>query len=1399
MAKTKIPNSAELFSQFKTDSKTGKTTEDILNTQYENLSARLGAVGAPVDDRGPVGRLLNLEQNQGMLMDIFEVIDRPGQAVKGAIVGAATGRGVMEGFVEGLAGQSDRTGLEFLEETGALSQNQIDTMGGVEKFVVNLTTDIVTDPLTYIPAGAIKRVLDKLNPFEIEQTLPKLIANVEEAANIKRQYISQTADELVAGGMDQTKAVVEAKKRAGLIETDQLDDIIKENATGLNDIRKKIDELRAKGLDDDTIYKSLSPKETELAGLDDFLKKFDQVVDDLKIAKGQYKVARRGGSAPGVEDINVYMDVDGEWFQVAGIEVKQSGKGFARGKTVKMAKGATQNVVDFGSNVKLTDESKKLIQDNYSNVMITVGTGKKARQISVAEAVTNLIEGAEKGKKGSINLFKEGMVSADDITKIEAAAREVLRNAGWDYMYIVANDGSHGFVHFADIIDNIDVKASFRASEAAQKPGKAAKEIQTRMFIDLNLKTMGTTPSAYDDIFNEVFRTVQGSGETIKVKVGFLDWAAEKNFAFSGVAKRLQQARDKFYAAFNAFFDISEDTTSQLRRMSAESQMYIHNEGTRLIAIQEEALKRNPNANVIIKELMDLDAKFVNGKVVVPVSYVNVDSALKNYLDNFLGNGQAMYLPVYGKQAHNVRNTAANAMDNINTAVRSQTGIDDAFKWIEKDGLYSLELNMLSPEEFKYLMGKPEFRSALNQTNIRMGTKSLPTEFEEFYMNNADIVDMYKKTQDDIIQTFIDELGVDNLPDFIKTSNGYARRILSDKGAEFLKASQPLARSKFLTEGVDFLKGRQYFGTDLDVNRALQVFNDLDFDFFDPNITNSLADLLRVAVTKNENGRVLNIILNGSNRKGTSLFQVIDNAKEASLGPSYTYINSFNEEFSKMYKNLSIPDQQVFNRYLTAQGFKDGKAIAIHNTAFDTLKRIEKAYVEVPELLKGYDKAVNTWKGLNLITPSFHLNSFLGNSTNMYLVGMGIADQGTYLPRSTKDLTEYNRILTTINEGIMSGLGRDDVLRNMSVGDKEVYDRLLRYFQSGASMKGRGTLDIGAVGKTLQEGGQKNLYDKLLAANFSLAENIDEVQRFALFSWAYDKEIANLKRAGGLSDMAMELKAARTAEHKVMESLFDYSHFTSFERDVMKRIIPFYTFMKNNLTFQMRNLLTNPQQYGKLGRAHKYYVSDIAGLTDEDMPDYARDNLWLPIPLNISRGDKETVTFLKANLPPGEFAELIESRGARLVSSLTVPLKLPIELALNRDIFTGQEIKEFQGQKDQMAPGTGFASFLRDEQGALAFSSDPVIQKIANDLGFRVPARYITTALGIVDSAAGYKDPKDAFAEAMNSLGLLSIREAEQVRVTNLYQALEKYRAAEKRWEQETGMNLPSKRELGLP
>jgi hypothetical protein len=41
---------------------------------------------------------------------------------------------------------------------------------------------------------------------------------------------------------------------------------------------------------------------------------------------------------------------------------------------------------------------------------------------------------------------------------------------------------------------------------------------------------------------------------------------------------------------------------------------------------------------------------------------------------------------------------------------------------------------------------------------------------------------------------------------------------------------------------------------------------------------------------------------------------------------------------------------------------------------------------------------------------------------------------------------------------------------------------------------------------------------------------------------------------------------------------FDYSDLTPFERNVMKNVIPFYTFMRNNLPYQVQMALTQPNK-----------------------------------------------------------------------------------------------------------------------------------------------------------------------------------------------------------------------------
>jgi hypothetical protein len=180
------------------------------------------------------------------------------------------------------------------------------------------------------------------------------------------------------------------------------------------------------------------------------------------------------------------------------------------------------------------------------------------------------------------------------------------------------------------------------------------------------------------------------------------------------------------------------------------------------------------------------------------------------------------------------------------------------------------------------------------------------------------------------------------------------------------------------------------------------------------------------------------------------------------------------------------------------------------------------------------------------------------------------------------------------------------------------------------------------------------------------------------------------------------------------------------------------------------------------------------------------------------KGDKESIAFLKTNLPPGDFAEFVTNPFNRGINSIAMPLKLPIELAMGRDTFTGQPIKDFPGQVSRMEPDTGVLAQFRDERGQIAPAADPIAQKIMNDLGLRVPAKYISVALDIADAAAGYKNPTDAFLDALQQLNVVNIKPREEINLIQLYRDMERLRNTRSLVEQDTREKLPTQRELGI-
>jgi hypothetical protein len=167
---------------------------------------------------------------------------------------------------------------------------------------------------------------------------------------------------------------------------------------------------------------------------------------------------------------------------------------------------------------------------------------------------------------------------------------------------------------------------------------------------------------------------------------------------------------------------------------------------------------------------------------------------------------------------------------------------------------------------------------------------------------------------------------------------------------------------------------------------------------------------------------------------------------------------------------------------------------------------------------------------------------------------------------------------------------------------------------------------------------------------------------------------------GGASSAIMLMKAAQ----------FDYSDLSDIERRVYRRALPFYTYMKNNVSAQMRVLLNNPERIRRnlafweaVGdvmsdeNGENYvipdYISEMYGfLIDEDLrksllsksPWWLKELLQNPIAFRPESPVLDLERYSK-----GGYQNVTEE----LISSSNPLAKAIVQVALNENLFSGRE------------------------------------------------------------------------------------------------------------------------------
>jgi len=1376
-------------------------------------------------------------------MDFFEVINRPVEAVKSAIAAGIDGESVLEASWKGLSGQEVTSGKEILKDlTG------IDPQTGVGKFVADIGVDILLDPLTYLPAGFFIKGLKKLSGVgsrtvtkvgqEIVSTSAQKAGKILTDSKLAGE-VGAAAKTLIKSG-DEIKALKQGTQdllatsgQKNLAKGVQAEiDSIKNYQEHINDYLTKNGLTNLK--EDFAIIGEGTTRKIGGRNTKD-LSVYMRTIDDagaenwVKINSIEVKdLASKGFGVTSAVDISDFGKVDG----VVGKQAKSSKKFIqklekADPKTAAKLKefleqgkkGSLYDKTIFGDGVEsiqkaLTDVFyDDLIADGVTHLSLKLKNGKLV-SMSVDNArrylkmVTGTImENTGKGISktvldrikttfGKFNFFtaadtpgllgknakiisKTGLGKTLKIDEnIIIAAREMskddlLKQVGKTITDAKETTKITAVAEIDDGLGGIDYVLRTSNVTSGAKPRLSSSlnlvDADGKKLADEFIETLDETENLTQSLLQQA-KPAEVITETISLAGRAR--AGEFGTLLQRISRAYKNFEVNFKLTFGLYAGLSPEAASLLKKAYGENLFELERRSARLFELKKKLIAVDPEAGELLGEIIEASARVENGKI-IKLARRQGKSDFLDYAIKRMDDGMEIVLPSFADDM-----ARKNFLDDLNDLYRRsnsmQNTADELFDVaVGANGGTVLKIKGDASElrdVIKYYNDQKLLRPAVNAGDyVYFGEKALSSKAQKLLMSNADLVQDYQNLSNEILTELVDVAGFDNLPRELSGQIGYMRHIMSQEAFAQLQRTYKLTNSTFARKGKDVLTKRTFMGSAQEVNAALRDFAGLSTDLFDPNAFNAMEDLIKVAQRKLDQHRVLEIILKETGKEGDQLFKVVDNIQEAAkdISPYDRAFKDFRDEFNALYENLSPKSQEMLDNYFKAQGYGPDKAIVMNKSAFNVLKGAQKAYVDIPPLIKTYDKFLNTWKGLTLVSPGFHLRNMFGNMFNSYAAGMDTIAQGKYLTKAVTEMDTYQRVGKKLAQGL-------DITKE----EQEIFDLVKGYFENGVSQTHRGIRDLETVkdasAQTIKGSKLKNGYNTVVRFNFNVAEKMDDIQRYALYRW-------------GLDTTGDATQAAK----KVAEALFDYSALTPFEKDYMKRIFPFYTFMKNNFVFQAKNIFANPKQYARVGRAYKYGAEDLAGYGVDNMPDYAQENMWLPIPMTVNKNDKAAIAFLKANLPIGDFTELVENPFKKGVVSVTAPLKLLIEFGAGRDMFTGAPLQNFPGERRGLEPGTGVLAGLRDPKGNLTISQSPLFQKILGDIGLRTPMNFASTGLDLVDTLAGYQGGAEGLGDFMARMGIVGIQETDNLELTKLYQDLEKLRELKKYYEQETGNQLP--------
>lgn len=176
----------------------------------------------------------------------------------------------------------------------------------------------------------------------------------------------------------------------------------------------------------------------------------------------------------------------------------------------------------------------------------------------------------------------------------------------------------------------------------------------------------------------------------------------------------------------------------------------------------------------------------------------------------------------------------------------------------------------------------------------------------------------------------------------------------------------------------------------------------------------------------------------------------------------------------------------------------------------------------------------------------------------------------------------------------------------------------------------------------------------------------------------------------------------------------------------MKRVVPFFTFMRNNIPLQIEEIISQPGKYAGIMKTARSMQGDITQTDRDNMTDYMQNQFLLKF------GDK-TITGL--GTPLEEALNQLQHPLHAFLGSMSPAIKIPIEQFADFNFFKQMPISSDKyGKKYKNAPQwvKDYLDFTDIEYGddKHYYTVDPVKKYWFDTLGLRGAS----TLLGLVNS-----------------------------------------------------------------